>query len=120
MDINVVITTHLVANKASLSYLAAKIAAVAPAGIPVIRTLIPSDVASSPSPTTSAAAGRMIRRNTENMAVSLLKIVVIFTSAKIVPTISIVRALLQFPRYFTVAVMTAGSFTCVTMQIKPR
>lgn len=113
MDINVVITTHLVANKASLSYLAAKIAAVAPAGIPVIRTLIPSDVASSPSPspTTSAAAGRMIRRNTENMAVSLLKIVVIFTSAKIVPTISIVRALLQFPRYFTVAVMTAGSFT---------
>ena len=88
-------------------------AAVAPAGMPVIRTLIPSDVASSPSPspTTSAAAGRMIRRNTENMAVSLLKIVVIFTSAKIVPTISIVRALLQFPRYFTVAVMTAGSFT---------
>lgn len=45
MDISVVITTHLVANKASLSYLAAKIAAVAPAGMPVIRTPIPSDVA---------------------------------------------------------------------------
>lgn len=37
MDISVVTTTHLVTNKASLSYLAAKIAAVAPAGMPVIE-----------------------------------------------------------------------------------
>ena len=63
MESSVVNTTQRVANGASLPYFAAKMAAVAPAGIPVISTLTPSAVGSRRSsiPTPSAPA-RSVRR----------------------------------------------------------
>ena len=122
MDKSVVNTTFRAANGASLPYLAAKMAAVAPAGMPVIRTLTPSAVGSrcSSSPTPSAAAGSSASRSKLNFTVSRLTMLLSGASVRIVPTINIVSAELQFPMYFTVFRITDGSCTCVTMQRSPK
>ena len=115
-------TTQRVANGASLPYFAAKMAAVAPAGMPVISTLTPSAVGSRRSsiPTPSAAAGRSTSRRTLNAAVSRLQMLLSGTSTRMVPTMNMVSAELQLPMYFTVLSTTDGSRTCVIMQSSPK
>lgn len=122
IEISVDMTTHFVAKGASLLYRAAKIAAVAPAGIPVIRTLTPSDTLSNPisRPKRKATPGKRSNRKILKAIVSRFNIVGSFTSAKIVPTINIVRAELQFPTYRVVSVITFGRGICVTMKSRPR
>ena len=97
-------------------------AAVAPAGMPVIRTLTPSAVGSrcSSRPTPSAAAGSSASRSKLNFTVSRLTMLLSGASVRIVPTINIVSAELQFPIYFTVFRITDGNCTCVTMQRSPK
>ena len=72
---------------------------VAPAGMPVISTLMPRETLSNPNrrPRPSATAGKMARRKILKVTVSLLTMVGSFTSARMVPTINMVRALLQEP-----------------------
>ena len=103
-------TTQRVAKSASLWYRAAKMVAVAPAGMPVMRTLTPRGTCSYPRIflRTKAAAGRASRRKSAKRTVSLLTMVESFTSARMVPTINMVMAELQFPIYRAVSVTTEG------------
>ena len=97
-------------------------AAVAPAGIPVMRTLMPRAVGSKRSsrPTPRATAGRPTRRSRLNSRVSRLKIERRGTSTRMVPTMNILSAELQFPMYLAVLTMTAGGIYWVTMHSRPR
>ena len=111
MDNRVDSTTHLVANSASLPYLAAKMAAVAPAGMPVIMTATPAATESSPSSRlhANAAPGSSTSLKIPKPAVVLLIIVLTSTSARIVPIINIVTAELQFPILRTEEASTSGT-----------
>ena len=72
MDSRVVSTTHLVAKGASLPYRAAKMAAVDPAGIPVMMTDTPVATRSIPSSRQrpKATAGSRASRNTLKKALT--------------------------------------------------
>lgn len=113
MDSNVLNTTHFVANCGSLSYRAAKMAAVEPAGIPVSRTATPVATESSPAilHNTNASAGNNTSRKILYLIVVALAMERMSTSDIILPMINIISAVLQFAMPPIVPVINSGNFT---------
>ena len=121
MDSRVLSTTHLVANTASLPYRAAKMAAVDPAGIPVMITATPVATGSSPRAREipQAAAGSSTRRRALIHNVVGLTMVSRGTSTRMVPMINMVMAVLQLPMPVMVEVSRVGRGMCRSMIAMP-